>query len=169
MRRSRLLLAVAALAVALVACGDDGASTSTTVPAAPDAGAPATTTAEGISPDVTPPAEAQAYCEVARAIDEDAQQLTVDDLEDSARVEEVYTGLVRRLGEAREVAPEEIRQAVADLEEGTTRLVDLVREGDWDIRAVSESAEFLELIETDRYNEASDSIDEYNRTVCGLG
>ena len=144
MKRPLALLAIAALPWALVACGgdDDGG----------DAG--------GADSD---------FCTLAKAADSSGDDAsTALDSADPAQIEEALNAALADAERAAEIAPDDIKAAVEKVVDGQRQLIEGLERNDWDILAAIGDEEFAALIEDESFQEASDELDAYLETTCGI-
>jgi hypothetical protein len=144
MKRPLALLAIAALPWALVACGgdDDGG----------DAG--------GADSD---------FCTLAKAADSSSDDAsTALDTADPAKIEEALNAALADAERAAEIAPDDIKAAVEKVVDGQRQLIEGLERNDWDILAAIGDEDFAALIEDPSFQEASNELEAYLETTCGI-
>jgi hypothetical protein len=166
----RLAALLIPAALVLAACGSD--DDTTTIPTTNTATDTDASDADSDAPaDDTDPAPAQPgegssseYCRLFRTFEEEDPFENLDD--DSGSLREGFSEAQRVLEDIQGIAPAEIRGDFATIAEGFKQLNEALAAVDYNFFALDESA--LEGFDDERFEEASERIDEYNEQVCGI-
>jgi hypothetical protein len=143
MKRSWKALSVAAVSVALVACGGD------------DDGGGASSSGD--------------FCTEARAADTsgDAVDAALDSGDPDA-IKAAFDDALADAERAQDLAPDEIRDAVDTVVDGQRRLIELFGAEDFDVTAIFANEDFQTLIEDESFQTASDDLDAFLARECGI-
>jgi len=112
------------------------------------------------------------FCTLAAKLDEESPlddafsgEGTPDDLK--AAMDQ----MVKDVNALEKSAPDEIAKEAALVKESFTALADLLAENDYDIATAFQSPEFAALgekFDSDEFNEAGETLDDYLATECGI-
>ncbi len=159
---------VAALALAGGACGgdDDGDATDVTDDVAAASDASDTSSVDENSgaddADAADDSGGGEWCEIARDLESNSPLDDVDSTDPDA-IENAFDEMIDLSEEAADSAPDEIKDDVELVIEETKKLVEQLRDVDFDFTALDES-----LLENPEATAAGERIAEYEERVCGI-
>jgi hypothetical protein len=108
-----------------------------------------------------------AWCQASQRVDDISLRLDGSDFVSATpeQLEELFTDMTDAIGDARDVAPPELEDAVQTTFDGFTRLRDALADADWSFLDVD-----LTVIEDidGEMDAAGDQISAYNEQVCGI-
>lgn len=110
---------------------------------------------------------ADEFCDLARQADAAGDEMTAAlETQDPAEIERVFDAAIDDFEAAVDAAPDAIRDVAAEVTETAQQLRDRFEELDWDVAALSEDEEALELAA--QGDEANTDLDEYLERECDI-
>jgi len=108
-----------------------------------------------------------AWCQASQRVDDISLRLEGSDFVTAtpAQLEELFTDMTEAIGDARDVAPPELEDAVQKTFDGFTQLRDALADADWSFLDVDLTV--IDDIDSEM-DAAGDQISAYNEQVCGI-